>query len=152
RDYPRVLARLLAWPGVSEGAVLSTCNRSEVYAVAGADDVELPSFARRLAREEGDEAVDAYLFSLTGEAAVRHLFEVAAGIDSQMVGEPQILGQVREAFASARASGSLGAVLDRLFQRALEVGKRVRSETEIGAYAVSIPFAAVELARKIFAD
>src|SRR5439155_14377237 len=142
RDYPEVLARLLAWPGVTEGVVLSTCNRSEVYAVAGEEDVALPTFARRLAREDPGPDLDSHLFCLDGESAVQHLFAVAAGIDSQIVGEPQILGQVREAFAAAQEKGALGTVLDRLFQRALEVGKRVRSETEIGAFAVSVPFAA----------
>ena len=151
RDYPEVLARLLSWPGVDEGAVLSTCNRSEVYAVTGGgDDPRLPAFARRLRRDEVGPEIDVHMFCLDGESAVRHLFEVAAGVDSQIVGEPQILGQVREAFACARDSGSVGTVLERLFQHALEVGKKVRTETAIGAYAVSIPYAAVELARKIF--
>ncbi len=152
-EYPRVLSRLMAWPGVQEGAVLSTCNRSEVYAVAAQEDgVELPAFTQGLARSDVSADVAPHIFLHHGEYAVRHLFEVASGADSVVVGEPQILGQVKQAFASAKELGTTGAVLDRLFQRALEVGKRVRSTTEIGSHAVSIPYAACELARKIFGN
>jgi glutamyl-tRNA reductase len=150
-EYPAVLARLMAWPGVREGAVLSTCNRSEVYAVATSEDgVELPAFTRGLARSASADELVPHIFLHRGERAVQHLFEVASGVDSLVVGEPQILGQVKQAFASARDLGTTGVVLERLFQRALEVGKRVRSDTAIGEHAVSIPYAACELARKIF--
>lgn len=153
RDYPEMLGRLRQWPGVREGALLSTCNRSEVYALAEeGESLALPAFTEGLGHGMRRDELEGYLFHFDGERAVQHLFEVAAGIDSAIIGEPQILGQVRQAYDAARTSGSVGTVLDRMFQHALEVGKRVRTETAIGAYAVSVPFAAVELARKIFGD
>ncbi len=153
QDYPEMLNRLRQWPGVREGALLSTCNRSEVYALSEeGESPALPAFTEGLGHGMRHDELEGYLFHYDGERAIEHLFAVAAGIDSAIIGEPQILGQVRQAYDAARAAGSVGTVLDRLFQHALEVGKRVRAETAIGAYAVSVPYAAVELARKIFGD
>ena len=137
---------------VLELSVLSTCNRTEVY-----------SLVRDLPRGDGilREAIEAqkgvphmrngkYAYLLQGRDSVRHLFRVAAGIDSMMVGEAQILGQVRDAHKLADHTRSTGAVLTRLFDTALHVGKRARTETEIGKGTVSIGYAAVEMALKVF--
>jgi glutamyl-tRNA reductase len=135
-----------------EAVILSTCNRVEVYGVA-----EVPAEARaltfrRLVRHRGVEptVVEPTLYTHLEADAIRHAFRVAASLDSMMVGEPQILGQMKDAFALARAAESVGPALHALFTQAFTVGKRVRTETEIGHHAVSIPYAAVELARKIF--
>ena len=147
-----------AFRGVlSETLVLSTCNRSELYGVPAesapqsAQDsacaIEL--FWRRSTRSNPPPSAAA---SITGDdrEAVRHLFRVAAGLDSMMLGEAEILGQVREAYRIALDHGVTGPVLNRMFQGALEVGKRVRSETEIGTRPMSVAFAGVKLAERIF--
>jgi glutamyl-tRNA reductase len=146
------LKRLLEMDGVVEGAILSTCNRVEVIA-CGADAkrvvVGLPSF---LAREHGvpEVAIEGHLYVHTGREAVRHLFRVAASLDSMVVGEPQILGQMKDQYAAAAAIGASGQVLHRCFHKSFSVAKRVRAETGIAEKAVSIGSAAVELARDIF--
>lgn len=134
---------------VGEVAILSTCNRVELYALSEhatqADTFsELRSF---LSRFHGiDEAVFApYLFQLTGRAAIQHLFEVASGIKSMVLGEPQIQGQVREAIDLARKHGAAGRVLDALFRAAISTGKRARTETAISENGISVSFTAVEL-------
>src|SRR5215831_7256950 len=151
-DYGRFLAEVAALPAIAEIAVLSTCNRTELYAAAhsyhaGRRSLELALADR--ARAAGVELGEA-VYHQHGPAAARHLFRVAASLDSLVVGEPQILGQVKDAYRAALETGRTGIVLDRLFALALEAGKRVRTETAIGAYAVSISSAAVELAKKIF--
>jgi glutamyl-tRNA reductase len=150
--YGDALARLRTLPGVREVAVLSTCNRSELYALTDAYHAGKDALADALRGFEGAASLikDEHLFHHEGPAAVRHLFRVATSLDAMVVGEPQVLGQVKDAYRAAADHGALGPVLDRLFQRALEVGKRVRAETDIGAYAVSVSYAAVELAKKIF--
>jgi glutamyl-tRNA reductase len=146
------LKRLLEMDGVVEGAILSTCNRVEVIA-CGADPkrvvVGLPTF---LAREHGvpEVAIEGHLYVHTGREAVRHLFRVAASLDSMVVGEPQILGQLKDQYAAAAAIGASGQVLHRCFHKSFSVAKRVRAETGIAEKAVSIGSAAVELARDIF--
>jgi glutamyl-tRNA reductase len=150
--YADVLARLALEREVKECVVLSTCNRSELYAVTesyhgGRETLERALYA--IGQERGGIR-DEHLFRLEGAAAVRHLVRVASSLDALVVGEPQVLGQVKEAFRIAGESDAAGPVLDRLFRQALEVGKRVRTETEIGAWAVSVSYAAVELAKKIF--
>ena len=134
------LASLRARPGVSECAILSTCNRTELYAV-GATDLEgiLPAAPEHLYRYEGREAIE-------------HLFSVSSGLDSLVLGENQILGQVRNAYESARLAAATGPMLDRLFPWAVRVGKRARSQTRICQGASSVAAAAVELAKKIFGD
>jgi len=136
-----------------ESLVLSTCNRSELYGVprelsvdsTGALELFLASF-HQLPREE----LNGSLYRHRDRQAVQHLFRVAAGLDSMLLGEAEILGQVREAYRIALDRGATGPVLNRMFQGALEVGKRVRAETEIGARPVSVAFAGVRLAERIF--
>jgi glutamyl-tRNA reductase len=137
----------------SEAVVLSTCNRAEVYLVAqseaAAQNVR-QFFAEYHAIEP--EFLAGHLYSHQGRDAVRHLFRVAAGLDSLVVGEPQILGQVKEAYVTSNDLRFTGTITHKLFHAALAVGKRVRSETGLGAGAVSVSYAAIELARKIFGD
>jgi glutamyl-tRNA reductase len=135
-----------------EALILSTCNRVEVYGVAETPGPARVEAFRHLCRHRGLEpaAVEPLLYTHLDEDAVRHAFRVAASLDSMMVGEPQILGQVKEAFAVAQACETVGPVLHRLFSQAFAVAKRVRTETEIARHAVSVSFAAVELAKKIF--
>ena len=148
---PAALAALRAQPGVEEAALVSTCNRTEIYAevAEGAEDVPV----RWLAASQGleQEALSSYLYRHSDGDAVRHLFRVATGLDSMVLGEPQILGQVKEAWQAARSAGSLGKPLDRLFQQSFAVAKRVRTDTRIGAHPVSVAYAAVRLARQVFA-
>jgi glutamyl-tRNA reductase len=146
------LRRLVETDGVSEGAILSTCNRVEVVACGShADTVgrALPAF---LAHEHGlPEALLApHLYRYTGREAVQHLFRVAASLDSMVVGEPQILGQIKEQYAAAAAAGASGEILHRCFHKSFSLAKRIRSETGIAEKAVSVGSAAVALAREIF--
>ncbi len=153
-ELPAALARVRAAEGVREALLLSTCNRSEIVAVTDSyhgGSAALEDALHALARERGrGELAAEYLYRFEGPAAARHLFRVAGSLDSMVVGEPQILGQVKDAWRAAGEARTLGPVLDRLLRHAMEAGKRVRSETDIGAYAVSVSFAAVELAKKIF--
>jgi glutamyl-tRNA reductase len=137
---------------IREAVVVSTCNRVELYAVADVPGEARTRVFRALAGYRGVDpaAVDQWLYTHAEAEAVRHAFRVAASLDSLMVGEPQILGQVKDAFALAQACETVGPGLHGLFARAFAVAKRVRTETEIGRHAVSVAFAAVELARKIF--
>jgi glutamyl-tRNA reductase len=134
------------------GAILSTCNRTELYLTPEENDGEAQPLADLLAAAKGTSArLDLSLFYvLRQEEAVRHLFRVTAGIDSMILGEDQILGQVRDALAAANQAGALNSVLSRLFHCALRVGKRARTETEIGRYGVSVSSTAVELAERVF--
>ena len=136
----------------SEGVILSTCNRTEVYAVVqdAADGAQAVTDFLGEFHGLTAEAFAPYLYGKLGEEAVDHLFSVASGLDSMILGEPQILGQVRAAYEIASACHAAGPVLSWAFHHALKVGKQVRSETEISRNAVSISYAAVELARKIF--
>ena len=148
-DLPETTRALAAIPGVAECMIVSTCNRVEILASVESPNADLTAF---LQRHFGlDEALLApHLYEHRDQEAVRHLFRVAASLDSMVVGEPQILGQVKEAFAVARASGTVGGQLDHLLQSAFAAAKKVRTETEIGSNSVSIASVAVELARKIF--
>src|SRR5437867_8030628 len=146
------LRRLVAVAGVAEGAILSTCNRVEVVACGpdpAALGAALPGF---LAGEHGvpEPALAGHLYTHTDREAVRHLFRVAASLDSMVVGEPQILGQMKEQYAAAAAAGASGQILHRCFHRSFSVAKRIRRETGIAERAVSIGSAAVELSRGIF--
>src|SRR5438128_4952137 len=138
---------------VRETLILSTCNRVEVYGVADAPGEARAVAFRHLCRYRGGALAWAEPVLCTpgdGEA-VRHAFRVAASLDSMMIGEPQILGQVKDAFALAQACETIGPALHTLFTQAFAVAKKVRGETEIARHAVSVSFAAVELAKKIFA-
>ncbi len=139
------LSSLRALPNVAEAALLSTCNRTELYAVAEDGDV----LASWLATHA--EGLDGYLYRHRDADAVRHLFRVATGLDSMVLGEPQILGQVKDAWSTAREHGALGNRLDRLFQQTFAVAKRARTDTRVGANPVSVASAAVRLAQNAFA-
>jgi glutamyl-tRNA reductase len=131
-----------------EAAILSTCNRTELY-VAGEKPDEVAHWLERYHRFEPDE-LKPFLYALPREQAVRHVFRVASGLDSMVLGEPQILGQLKEAVRAAQSAGTLGTVLNRLFQRSFAVAKEVRTNTSVGAASVSMAAAAVKLAARIF--
>jgi len=132
----------------SEAAILSTCNRTEIY-VAGDEPVMLAQWLERYHRFE-PEGLSPYLYTLPREQAVRHAFRVASGLDSMVLGEPQILGQMKDAARAAESAGTLGTLLHKLFQRSFAVAKEVRSTTELGTASVSMAAAAVRLAGRIF--
>jgi glutamyl-tRNA reductase len=149
---PKALHQLATYEHVLEGVVLSTCNRVEVYVAVskfhgGAQDVR--NFLSEFCHVAPEDFTD-HLYSYHDEAALRHLFRVASGIDSMVVGESEILGQVRRAFQAASEEATVQRVLGAAFRKALRVGKRVRTETYIGHNPVSISSAAVELARRAF--
>jgi glutamyl-tRNA reductase len=152
RDLGAAVEAVAARPSMAESVVLSTCNRSEIY-VASEDPArardELVTFLSDY-HHVPTQAFQPHLFALENSAAVAHLFRVAAGLDSLVVGEPQILGQVKDAYQSATNKRCVGPVLRHVFQWSFGVGKRVRTETALGEGAVSVSFAAVALARKIF--
>ncbi|KAB8191021.1 glutamyl-tRNA reductase [Lysobacter maris] len=143
------LGAVRALPGVREAALLSTCNRTELYAVAEGDGSVLADWLATHPDDTGD--LHGYLYRHADADAVRHLFRVATGLDSLVLGEPQILGQVKDAWATARGAGSLGGQLDRLFQHAFSTAKRARTHTRIGTNPVSVASAAVRLAQESFA-
>ncbi|HEV8616661.1 MAG TPA: glutamyl-tRNA reductase [Methylomirabilota bacterium] len=149
----QVLHEVHGTAGISELLILSTCNRVEVYAVAEVPGEARALVFRHLCRHRGIDpaGVEPLLYTQVDADAVRHAFRVAASLDSMMVGEPQILGQVKDAFALAQACETVGPRLHTLFTQAFGVAKKVRTETEIARHAVSVSFAAVELAKKIFA-
>jgi len=153
-DKLRELLRDIAGMGIiREALILSTCNRVEVYAVADVPGEARTATFRQLCRHRGVEpaSVEAVLYTHAEGDAVRHAFRVASSLDSMMIGEPQILGQVKDAFALAQSCEAIGPALHSLFSQAFAVAKKVRTETEIARHAVSVSFAAVELAKKIFA-
>jgi glutamyl-tRNA reductase len=142
------LRDLLGQPKVKEAAILSTCNRTEVYFNGGAAEPVvhwLESFHR-----VPESSLSPYVYTLSQEKAVPHAFRVASGLDSMVLGEPQILGQMKQAVKTAEAAGSLGLVLNRLFQRTFAVAKDVRTHTDIGSASISMAAAAVKLAERIF--
>ncbi|HXI12217.1 MAG TPA: glutamyl-tRNA reductase [Thermoanaerobaculia bacterium] len=150
---PEILARLQRLDGVRGASLLSTCNRVETVVSTDNEDVAdgvvaLLSDLSNAPREE----VEKHVYVMRNRDVIRHLFRVASGLDSMVVGEPQIGGQVRSAFQQSNEASSLDPLLRTLFEHTLRVAKKVRSETGIGESAVSIPYAAVELARKIFGD
>jgi len=140
---------------IAEAMVISTCNRSEVYGVANGDSEDaaaaLESFFIGFHGMEAEQT-NGRLYRHSGTEAVRHLFRVAAGLDSMLLGEAEILGQLRDTYGKALERGTTGPVLNRLFQAALEVGKRVRTETELGARPMSVAFAGVKLAESVFGE
>ena len=147
---PPALQALHALPGVQEALIVSTCNRTELYCVVDAGDVPLAEWLGSWSG--GDASLAACLYRLEGAEAVRHVFSVASGLDSLILGEPQILGQLKDAYRAAQRSGTAGAQLNRLLQTTFSVAKRVRTETAVGASAVSVASAGIQLARRIFSD
>ena len=138
---------------VGQGVILSTCNRSEVYTLGLDESLEerVKSFITTFLGVT-QEKVESYLYSYQDEECVEHLFRVASGLDSMILGESQILGQVKNAFAMATANGAIHGPLSRLFHQSFRVGKRTRRETEIGRNALSVSRACVELARRILGE
>lgn len=147
------LSRLRGFPSIDEGVILSTCNRVEVVTAAssgGSASEEIKAFfAEQKSRKSRDNLED-HVYIYHGPEAVRHLFRVAASLDSMVVGEPQILGQLKEYYNAAQAAGTVGTILHRLFHHSFSVAKRVRTETGIASRAVSVSTVAVELAKRIF--
>ena len=141
--------QLAEHPGVEEGMILSTCNRVELIAHLKNGSGDLRAFLRDYFQLDLNQ-FERHLYEYREQDAIRHVFRVAASLDSMVLGEPQILGQVKEAYATARAVGAVRAQLDQLLTRAFAVAKRVRTETAVGSSAVSVASVAVELAKKIF--
>jgi glutamyl-tRNA reductase len=144
------LRALIELPEVTEAAILSTCNRTEIY--CGADITSYDPLIDWLAYEQNLRQSDLrpYLYAHTDGASIRHMFRVACGLDSMILGEPQILGQMKTAYQHATEAGTLGTVLGKLFQHTFSAAKKVRTDTAIGSSAVSVAFAAVRLAHRIF--
>jgi glutamyl-tRNA reductase len=147
------LGRLRAFPSIQEGVILSTCNRVEIVAVCSDGPAafdEIKSFLAEQKSAKKSDGFEAHIYTHRGPEAVRHLFRVASSLDSMVVGEPQILGQLKTYYQIAQKAGTVGAILHRLFHRSFSVAKRVRSETGIASRVVSISSVAVELAKRIF--
>ncbi|MDD5035238.1 MAG: glutamyl-tRNA reductase [Methylococcaceae bacterium] len=146
------LRELVRLPDVEEAAILSTCNRTEVYCETESANqeaiIDWIAHEHRLQREE----FRPYLYAHTDAATIRHMFRVACGLDSLILGEPQILGQMKTAFQTATDAGTLGKTLGKLFQHTFSAAKKVRTDTAIGSSPVSVAFAAVRLAQRIFDD
>ena len=138
---------------MNEALIISTCNRTELYVeVDSRRRSRAAALAVRLIIDMNERRLDEFLYTHSENAAVRHLFRVATGLDSMVLGEPQILGQVKDAYQAARAAGTLRSSMERLMQQTFAVAKRVRTDTRIGANPVSVAFTAVRLAEKLFAD
>jgi glutamyl-tRNA reductase len=154
-DQEGAVARsLLHVDGVEEAMILSTCNRAEVIAVADVPEMVSERLIQEIGAIHGLDAepIRRFLYIKQNREAVQHVFRVASSLDSMVIGEPQILGQVKEGFRRAAAANGTGPILNRLMHRAFFAAKRVRSETEIGMAAVSVAYVAVELARKILGE
>lgn len=146
------LRQMMALDAVSEGIIVSTCNRVELYAVSREPErgvLQLKHFLADFHAVPFDR-LEEHLYDYIGEDAIRHVLRVAASLDSMVIGEPQILGQIKTAYGYAREFKTAGLILNRFMHKAFSVAKRVRTETAIASNAVSVSFAAVELARKIF--
>jgi glutamyl-tRNA reductase len=146
---PEALKRLVQYPGIEEALIISTCNRVELLAQTKNGTADLRGFLREYFQFQSDE-LKPHLYEFHAREAIHHVFRVTSSLDSMVVGEPQILGQMKEAYATARAVGAVHSQLDLLLTRAFAVAKRVRTETAVGSSAVSVASVAVELAKKIF--
>ncbi len=146
------LNRLCTSYEINEGVIISTCNRVEMFAVTRDIEKGLWQVKKFLSDYHNIplEVLDEHLYTYTSEDAVKHLFRVCSGLDSMVIGEPQILGQVKDAYGYALQHKTAGVIMNKLFHKAFSVAKRIRTETKIGSSAVSISYAAVELAKKIF--
>lgn len=152
KKMPSALSFLKNYPGVSEGVILSTCNRTEVYLASSGFHPGFSCVVDLLTQEQDltPDQLKRHLYIHRDLEAVAHLFKVACGLDSMILGETQILGQVKEGYQAALDNQSAGKVLNTLFNQAIAVGKRAHTETEISQNAVSVSYAAVELAKKVF--
>jgi glutamyl-tRNA reductase len=149
-DVTRALTQLQDLDGIEEAVLLSTCNRTEFYVLA--NDGGAGVLAAWLQEDQNlDAEAGKALFTLEKDEAIRHIFRVACGLDSMVLGEPQILGQLKDAYRQAQKAGSVGSRLSRLFQHTFSVAKKVRTDTEIGSNPVSVAYAAVALANQFFA-
>lgn len=147
------LKRLHSLSAIREGVILSTCNRVEVIAAAVDEQAAFREIKLFLSEQESEKkhgGLEDHLYAYSGGEAVRHLFRVAASLDSMVVGEPQILGQIKDYYTAAQEAGTVGTILHRLFHRSFSVAKRVRTETGIGSGAVSVSSVAVDRAKRIF--
>ncbi len=149
---PEALDDLRRQPGIEEALILSTCNRTELYCsvAEGAEAVPQAWLSRQ--QRLTPQRLDEFLYRHHEDDAVRHMFRVATGLDSMVLGEPQILGQVKDAYQQARTAQTLRAPMDRLLQHTFAVAKRVRTDTRIGAHTVSVAYTAVRLAEQVFTD
>ena len=144
------LRDLVRRTGVAEAAILSTCNRTELYCHTDPKSVELPVAWLHEFRRVGDGQLQPHLYHHQHQDAVRHMLRVASGLDSMVLGEPEILGQMKDAYRLAREASSVNSVLDRLFQHTFSAAKQVRTRTAVGREPVSVAFAAVTMARRLF--
>ncbi len=147
------LGQLRHYPSIQEGVIVSTCNRVEVVAAVSDQRLACEHIKAFLDQSRANQrlgALDEYLYTYYGADAVRHLFRVAASLDAMVVGEPQILGQLKDYYSAAQRTGAVGPILHRLFHRSFSVAKRVRTETGIASRAVSVSSVAVDLAKRIF--
>lgn len=149
---PGVLSELKQYQGIDEVAILSTCNRTEIY--CSLDDASQPELVAWLSRfhKLTQQDIRPFMYTYPDANAVKHILRVACGLDSMVLGEPQVLGQLKSAYKAAVSAGSIGQLLGRLFQHSFHVAKEIRSNTEIGNHPVSIAFAAVRLGQQIFGD
>ena len=148
---PEALARLKRMPGLTEGLIVSTCNRTEFYVTGEFRDSPAPAFFESFYRDFRAGA-ETHLFRLWANRCVRHLFQVASGLESMVVGETEIFGQVKRAYEFATGAKTTGKLLNRLFQKSFQVGKQVRSSIAITRGHVSVGSVAVDLAEQIFGD
>jgi glutamyl-tRNA reductase len=139
-------------PAVNETVIVSTCNRTEIYCDASSDCAEVITHWLTAHHGIGENSLSPYIYQHSDQEVARHLFRVASGLDSMVLGEPQILGQLKDSYDRARGDKTINSILDRLFQHSFSVAKRVRTDTEIGSNPVSVAFAAVNLSKQIFGD
>ncbi|MGB5305386.1 MAG: glutamyl-tRNA reductase [Gammaproteobacteria bacterium] len=149
-SLPRALGELTSLEGVQEAAILSTCNRTELYCTRQGASLEVVSDWLCRFHDLDPKRMGPHFYHFLETEAVRHILRVAAGLDSMILGEPQILGQMKSSYQAALQAGSIGTLVSRLFQHTFSVAKQVRTDTAIGASPVSVAFAAVSLGRQIF--
>ncbi len=149
---PKALTGMLEQSPASEAAIISTCNRTELYCELHANDSDALIRWFEDFHSLEHKALEPYIYSFTDQDAVKHILRVASGLDSLVLGEPQILGQIKDAYGTAADAGTIGRQLNRLFQHTFSVAKQVRTDTAIGSSPVSVAFAAVSLAKRIFAN
>ena len=148
----KALNELQGIPAVNESVIVSTCNRTEIYCDASTDCSEVITHWLTAHHGINENSLSPYIYTHSDKEVARHLFRVASGLDSMVLGEPQILGQLKDSYDRARGDKTINSILDRLFQHSFSVAKRVRTDTDIGSNPVSVAFAAVNLSKQIFGD
>ncbi|MGD2172977.1 MAG: glutamyl-tRNA reductase, partial [Gammaproteobacteria bacterium] len=148
----QALGELQDIPAINESVIVSTCNRTEIYCDASSDCSEVITHWLTAHHGINDDGLSPYIYRHSDQEVARHLFRVASGLDSMVLGEPQILGQLKDSYDQARGGKSINSILDRLFQHSFSVAKRVRTDTDIGSNPVSVAFAAVNLSKQIFGN